>query len=103
MKPDLNRRVLEMLRKIPRGKVTTYKELAIAANTGPRIIGRIMACNDQPQLYPCYKVIHTNGNIGGYSASGGEKKKSRLLRKDGIKITNGKVDKKYFWTFKKDK
>jgi len=101
MGTDLNRRVLEMLRKIPQGKVATYKALAAAASTGPRVIGRIMACNKEPKKYPCYKVVLSSGEVGNYSARGGRKKKILLLRKDGITIKNGKIDKEYFWKFRK--
>lgn len=90
---------LLLLRQIPRGKVTTYKELALATGTGPRVIGRIMACNKDPVKYPCYKVVHSSGKVGNYSATGGAKKKLSLLRRDGITIANGKIGKKYFWAF----
>lgn len=101
MKADLNRKVLNFLRKIPKGRVTTYKELAHASGTGPRAVGRIMACNKEPEKYPCYKVVHVSGEVGNYSALGGRKKKMLLLKKDGVKITDGKVDKKYFWAFER--
>src|SRR3989338_7316771 len=86
-------------KKIPKGKVTTYKELARVTKTSPRAIGMIMATNKDPVGCPCYKVVKSSGEIGGYSGSGGIKKKIELLRKDGIKIVDGKVDKKYFWKF----
>lgn len=99
MKADLNQRVLKLLRRIPHGRVATYKELAIAASTGPRVIGRIMAHNKEPEKYPCYKVVLSSGEVGNYSSAGGRKKKILLLRKDGITIKNGKIYKKYFWKF----
>ncbi len=86
-----------LLKKIPKEKVTTYKELARACGTSPRAIGRIMANNKDPINYPCYKVVASNGELHGYSGNGGISAKKKLLEKDGIKIINGKVDKKYFY------
>lgn len=91
-------KALFLLKKIPAGKVVTYKELARVCHTSPRAIGRIMASNPLPQEYPCYKVVRSNGNLGGYSGHGGIKMKIKLLQKDGIKVINDKIDKKYFFT-----
>ena len=95
--------VLKMLVKIPRGKITTYKELAHATNSSPRAVGQIMRRNTHPGLYPCYKVIKSSGDIGGYDGcTKGSKvnKKIMLLRKDGIIIEKGKVNiEKYLYRF----
>ena len=92
-------RALLLLKKIPKGKVTTYKLLAEKCNTSPRAIGKIMANNQDPIGCPCYKVVKSSGEIGGYSGKNGIKGKIKLLEKDGIKIINGKIDKKYFYKF----
>ena len=81
-----------LLKKIPKGKVTTYKELARVCKTSPRAIGRIMAGNLHPKEYPCYKVVASDGNLTGYSAPGGLKTKEKLLRKDGVRFIGSKVD-----------
>lgn len=88
-----------MLKKIPKGKVVTYKEMASVCDTSPRAIGRIMAGNNDPVGYPCYKVVASDGRLCGYSAPGGLLRKKKLLEKDGIKVKNGLVDKRYFYTF----
>lgn len=88
-----------LLKKIPKGKVVTYKEMARVCNTSPRAIGRIMANNSDPINYPCYKIVASNGELRGYSGHGGLEGKKRLLEKDGIRVMNGKVDKKYFYRF----
>ncbi len=87
--------ILKMLTKIPRGKVTTYGALANAASSSPRAIGQVMRNNKHPELYPCYKVISSNGSLGGYDGCvKGSKmgKKIRLLKSDGIEIKNGRID-----------
>ena len=88
-----------LLKKIPKGKVATYKELAQVCGTSPRAIGSIMGSNTDPINYPCYKVVAVSGKLGGYSAPGGCKKKAELLRADGVEIREGKVDQRYFYTF----
>ena len=84
-----------LLRNIPKGKVTTYGELARATKSSPRAIGQIMKRNADPVTYPCYKVISASGRIGGYSGCVKGRqiaKKISLLAKDGIKVSQGKVD-----------
>ncbi len=92
-------RALLLLKKIPKGKVVSYKELARKCNTSPRAIGRIMANNMDPLGCPCYKVVGNNGKLVGYSGKGGIKGKIKLLKQDGIEIRNDKIDKKYFYSF----
>ncbi len=92
---------VKLLKKIPRGRVTTYKELARVCKTSPRAIGRIMGENEHPKEYPCYKVVSVAGELTGYSAPGGIKAKRGLLERDGIGFVRGKVDKKYFYVFDK--
>ena len=93
---------LLLLRRIPKGRVVTYGELARAAGTSPRAVGQIMRHNPDPVSYPCYKVISSDGSIGGYcgSTSGRNKKrKIALLKRDGIEVKNGRVLKKHFYVF----
>lgn len=93
-------RAIRLLRKIPKGKVATYKELARVCRTSPRAIGSIMASNAYPARFPCYKVVSSSGAVGGYSAPGGSAQKRRLLLRDGIRLANGRVPKKYFHVFR---
>lgn len=82
------RNVLQLLKIIPRGKITTYKLLATAARTNPRVVAAILRKN-KDYSYPCYKVVMSSGRIGGYNR--GTKIKIKLLYKDGIEVRNGKV------------
>lgn len=85
-------RVYSLLKQVPKGKVTTYKELAKSTGLHPRTIGLFMKNNRDPVNIPCYKVIHSDGSIGGYSGRGGTETKKKLLKKDGIRIENNKIN-----------
>lgn len=93
-------KAIELLKKIPKGKVATYKEMARVCRTSPRAIGRIMANNKNPKQFPCYKVVSSKGELCGYSASGGLKTKQKLLEQDGIKLVHSRVPAAYFWRFR---
>jgi methylated-DNA-[protein]-cysteine S-methyltransferase len=83
--------VYAKLLQVPKGKVTTYSELAkaVGLKNGQRAIGRIMSKNPFPVIVPCHRVILSNGKIGGYAW--GEKIKTNMLSKEGIKIKKGKI------------
>jgi len=93
--------ILKIMKKIPKGKVVSYGSLAKLLGTSPRAVGQLMKHNQDPKNIPCYKVVCSDGSIGGYSR--GIKRKIRMLEKDGIKIINQngklKIDKKYFHKF----
>ena len=81
--------------------MVSYKELARVCRTSPRAIGRIMAANPDPFGFPCYKVVASSGELGGYSGPGGLEGKLRLLKKDGVGFSpNDYVLPRYFYTFK---
>lgn len=88
---NLEERVYKKLIEVPKGKVTTYGELAKAVGlpNGQRIIGRIMNENPYPVIVPCHRVIMSTGKVGGYAW--GEKIKSSMLAKEGVQIKNGKI------------
>ena len=88
---NLSQRVYRQLLKVPKGKVTTYKELAesVGLKNGQRAIGRIMNQNQYPVIIPCHRVVKSDGNVGGYAY--GKNVKTSLISKEGIKIKNGKV------------
>lgn len=91
---------IRMLKKIPRGKVVSYGELARILKTSPRAIGKVMAENPDQLHYPCYKVVSARGNLCGYSGRGGLEGKRKMLEKEGVVVDGGKVAQKYFYTFK---
>mgnify|MGYP001174334876 FL=1 len=78
--------VWQEIEKIPYGKTTTYKQIAI--NIGKPLAYRAVAnaCgrNPFPIVRPCHRVICSDGSIGGYSASGGTDLKRALLRAESF-------------------
>ena len=101
---SFNERCYEILRKVPKGKVTTYKEIARKLKTKAyRAVGNAMNKNPIPGIrksqVPCHRVIGSNGKLIGFVH--GLKKKAEMLRKEGIEIKNGKIDlKKYGFKFR---
>ena len=74
-----------LLDKIPKGKVTTYKEIARAMGIkGCRYVGQLLNKNPEPDKYPCYKVVRSNGKSGGYS--GGQKNKYNVYKMMELKL-----------------
>jgi len=81
----------QLLKKIPKGKVSTYAEIAKALKSprGARAAGNLLNKNPEPKVFPCYKVVKNSGEVGGYAL--GEKEKIRKLEEDGILVRNGKI------------
>ncbi len=88
-------KIFERLKKIPAGKVTTYKALATACGNpqATRAVGNILNKNPSLISVPCHRVVRSDGRIGGYVL--GTKEKTKLLRKEGVEIYAGKVRKQY--------
>ena len=81
-------KVWRYLKKIPKGKVKTYKEVAIAINSpkSARAVANACARNPYAPKIPCHRVIRSDGALGGYSGRGGIKQKLRLLRSEKVAI-----------------
>ena len=79
-------KVWKYLKKIPRGKVITYLEVAKAVRKpkSVRAVANAIARNPYPPVIPCHRVIRTDGRLGGYSGKGGIKTKLKLLKKEGF-------------------
>jgi methylated-DNA-[protein]-cysteine S-methyltransferase len=87
----LENKVYKKLLEVPKGKVTTYGELAkaVGLKNGQRVIGRIMSKNPYPVIVPCHRVIKSNGKVGNYAY--GTDVKTAMLSKEGINIKKGKI------------
>ncbi len=99
MEKSFNERCYELLKRVPKGKVVSYKSLAEALNSRAyRAVGNAMNHNQNAPVIPCHRVINSNGKLGGYAF--GINKKISILKSEGIEIKNGKVDlEKYEYKF----
>ena len=79
------RAVMHRCRRIPRGQVLTYRQLAARAGHpgAARAVGNVMATNRVPLIVPCHRVVGSSGKLGGFSAPQGLAMKRRLLRLEG--------------------
>ena len=84
--------VLNLLKQVPKGKVTTYGEIAreiTGSVRAARAVGQAVAANPYPVVVPCHRVVRSDGDVGGYSL--GVDKKIRLLSEEGVEIKGRKV------------
>ncbi|MEK7641776.1 MAG: MGMT family protein [Patescibacteria group bacterium] len=75
-------KVFSIVRRIPKGKVLTYKEVAQKAGQpgASRAVGNILSTNYDSKI-PCHRVIRTDGKMGGYNR--GVENKIKILKKEG--------------------
>ena len=104
MKPELSKkfdqRCYDLLLQIPKGKVTTYREIAHALGTKAyRAVGQAMNRNPNLVRVPCHRVVKSNGEVGGYAR--GLSRKMELLKQEGVEVSeDGQVDfSKYLYVF----
>jgi methylated-DNA-[protein]-cysteine S-methyltransferase len=84
-------RCYALLRQIPKGRVSSYREIAHALGSKAyRAVGNAMNRNPYPtDSYPCHRVVKSDGSIGGYAH--GSEAKIKRLRQEGIVVKVGKV------------
>ena len=89
-----SKRIYEAVKKIPRGCVATYADVAQLAGDRKmaRAVGNALHKNPDPENIPCYRVVNSKGELSGEFAFGGSGAQAKLLEADGIKVINGKVD-----------
>ncbi len=83
MAKTFTEKVYEVVKKIPKGKTLTYKEVAKKAGSEKafRAVGNILNKNFDPQI-PCHRVIKSNGELGGYNRGSASKRK--ILLEEGF-------------------
>ena len=93
-KPNIYKEFYDLLAQIPDGYISTYGDLALQLGDiiASRAVGEMLSENDDPDNLPCYRVIMSDGKLGGYTNPNGVEEKIRRLRKDGIRISNGRVE-----------
>lgn len=91
MVTPFQKKVYEVCKLIPKGKVTTYKIVAEKLKIKAyRAIGNALRKNKDISV-PCHRVVKSDGTVGGYEGKINNKKKIVLLKKEGIKIKNNKI------------
>ncbi len=74
---ELKQKIFNYLKTLKKGEITTYKFLAQKFKTSPRAVGMILKSNKDKSV-PCYKVIKSNGELGGYNGLLGKSKKELI-------------------------
>ena len=84
-------RVYAEVKKIPKGRVATYEEIARRAGVprGARAVGNTLNNNIFSDV-PCHRVVRGDGAVGGYA--GGSARKINVLVSEGVGIVNGRID-----------
>ena len=83
---NFQKKVWNEIKKIPKGRTTSYKQIAIAIGhpKAARAVANACGKHPNPIITPCHRVIASDGRIGGYSAEGGVNTKRALLAKEGV-------------------
>ncbi len=93
-------RIYEAVRRIPRGCVATYGQIAAEAGNPrmARAVGNALHKNPDGVATPCYRVVNSKGELADEYVFGGKGVQKRLLEEDGIEVKNGRVDlSRYGW------
>ena len=94
-------RIYEQVRRIPRGKVATYGQIAMLAGNPrwARVVGYALHSNPDPEGIPCYRVVNRLGGLAPAFAFGGLEVQAELLRADGVEVReDNTVDlERYLW------
>jgi O-6-methylguanine DNA methyltransferase len=92
------KRIYEAVKRIPRGCVATYGQVAEMAGDRKmaRAVGNALHKNPDPANIPCHRVVNSKGELAGEYVFGGAWKQAEILKEEGVESENGKVDlKKY--------
>lgn len=100
MSENVFTRIYDVVRKIPRGRVCTYGQIALLVGNPrlSRVVGYALHVNPEPGVIPCHRVVNRNGEVSGAFAFGGENVQIQLLENEGIEFVAGRVPlEKYMW------
>jgi len=79
-------KVYKLVRKIPKGKVSTYGAIGKKLNMSPRVVGYALHANPDSQLTPCHRVVNRDGRVAPGFAFGGPGNQKKLLEKEGVRF-----------------
>ncbi|HEX7965733.1 MAG TPA: MGMT family protein [Gammaproteobacteria bacterium] len=99
-KDSLYTRIYAAVRKIPKGRVSTYGRIAkLAKAPGPRVVGYAMAALHDGSAVPWQRVVNHKGEISLRKGGDGEIRQRRLLEAEGVHFSlRGRIDLKiYGW------
>ena len=92
--------IYEVVRKIPRGSVATYGQIAFLAGNPKwsRVVGYALHVNPDPSTIPCHRVVNRFGEPSQAFVFGGVNRQIELLQSEGVELTDGRVDlSRYLW------
>ena len=95
-----SKRIYEAVKKIPKGCVATYAQVAEAAGDKKmaRAVGNALHKNPDPSSIPCHRVVNAKGELAGNYAFGGAWKQAEILESEGVEVIDGRVDlEKFRW------
>ncbi len=86
-------KIYEVVKKIPKGQVATYGQVAALAGNRhwSRVVGYALHANPNEEEIPCYRVVTKDGRVSPAFAFGGENVQRRLLEEDGVEFENDHV------------
>jgi O-6-methylguanine DNA methyltransferase len=86
-------RVRAAVASIPKGKVATYRDIAVAVGSpgAARAVGGVMRTNKDPKAVPCHRVVGSDGSLAGY-AFGGLSAKRNILMGEGVSFKGAHAD-----------
>lgn len=89
-----SKRIYEAVKRIPRGRVATYGQVAELAGDKrmARAVGNALHKNPDPSQIPCHRVVNAKGELSGAFAFGGEREQEKRLMREGVVVTDGRVD-----------
>ena len=88
------KRIYEAVKRIPKGRVATYGQVAAMAGNErmSRAVGNALHKNPTPGIVPCHRVVDAKGRLAGGFAFGGMEAQAALLTREGVEVKDGKVD-----------
>lgn len=92
MAVSFQERVYAVVKKIPPGKVATYKIVAKKLRCKAyRAVGMALRANKNFITIPCHRVVCSDGRVGGYKGKEKSREKEELLREEGVVVKDGKI------------